>query len=111
MPAMLMGTYSYMAPENFKFGTKSVDHRVDIYAVGILLYYLLARKPLLTFKKEKDVFEFANSAAKINIPNIPGVPAAVVKFLEKAIAKDPDERFQSCAEALKEANHVMMEII
>jgi hypothetical protein len=106
-----MGTYSYMAPENFKFGSGSVDHKVDIYAVGILLYNLIAKRPLLEFTSPKQVYEFAQSPAEITVPEMHGTPPAIRKFLEKLIAKDPNERFQTCAEVLKEANHVMMEII
>ena len=94
----LMGTPVYMSPEQC-LGTKEVDHRSDIYSLGIIIYEMLAGRPpfisegfgeLLSMHlhdKPGSLREFAPQVS-------PEVEFAVLRML----AKKPDERYQSMAE-------------
>ncbi|HEX5098123.1 MAG TPA: serine/threonine-protein kinase, partial [Polyangiaceae bacterium] len=98
----VMGTPYYMAPEQAK-GAKDIDHRVDLYAAGVILYEALAgRVPFLadTFNELlfKIVLEKPEPLAKV-APHVDPVLAGIV---ETAMAREPGERFQT-AEALRDA--------
>jgi tRNA A-37 threonylcarbamoyl transferase component Bud32 len=96
---MIFGTPEYMSPEQAK-GEK-VDHRVDIYASGIILYELLTGRVPFTADTfmgilTKHMFE-APPAPSTMVPNC-AVPADVEAIILKALQKDREYRFQSMAE-------------
>jgi serine/threonine-protein kinase len=98
----VMGTPYYMAPEQAK-GAKDIDHRVDIYAAGVILYEALAgRVPFLadTFNELlfKIVLEKPDPLAKV----APHVDPVLAGIIETTMARDPAERFQT-TEALRDA--------
>ena len=113
----VMGTPDYMAPENLRKGSKKVDHRADMYSVGILLYYLITGETPRKFSQmgtNEGIAEavlFANRDEERAIPDYKNIPAPVVRFLDRITAKHPEQRFQDYKEALREANHVLSEII
>ncbi|HTN44488.1 MAG TPA: serine/threonine-protein kinase [Nitrospiria bacterium] len=95
---ILKGKLSYMAPEQ-AWG-RPVDRRADIFAVGILLYELLTGHKL--FKGDNDF----NTLEKVREAQVEPPPTSlnqqVAPELEaiilKALAKEPDQRFQSASE-------------
>jgi len=96
---MIFGTPEYMSPEQAK--GERVDHRVDVYAVGIILYELLTgRVPFLadTFMGTltKHMFEAPPAPAAV----APGVmiPPDAEAIILKALQKERDYRFQSMGE-------------
>ncbi len=105
---MIFGTPEYMSPEQAA-GKAELDHRVDIYALGVIFYEVLTgRVPFVgdTFMGvlTQHMFEPVPTLAETN-PNVK-VPAAIEAFIGRALAKNPDERFQTCEEmyaALDEA--------
>lgn len=100
-----MGTPAYMSPEQGM--GKKVDHRTDIYALGIILYEMLtgsvphrAETPIATVMRR--INEPLPLPRSIN----PNIPEAVERVLLKTLATDPTHRFDSAGEmaaALKEA--------
>ncbi len=100
---MLMGKLGYVAPEQASL-EKQWDHRVDIFAAGILLYELLTKqKP---FPKATDVESLIESRrAKVVPPTAidPRLPKDVDAIIGRALAYDPDKRYpdaRSFADAL-----------
>ena len=95
------GTPRYVAPESV-YGTEKVDHRVDIYNLGAVAYWLLAGLPL--FASSSDV-ELIVDHVK-TIPQRPSqiseiaIPAALEDFVMKCLEKSPDARYQSASEML-----------
>ncbi|MDI1449997.1 serine/threonine-protein kinase [Polyangium sp. 6x1] len=94
---MIMGTPSYMSPEQAK-GQK-IDHRTDIYAVGAILYALLTgRKP---FDGEDPTAIMARVLREDPPPPRavePTISGAVEDIIQKAMAKDPQHRPASVKE-------------
>jgi serine/threonine protein kinase len=90
---MLMGKLGYVAPEQASLETRW-DHRVDIFAAGILLYELLTKqKP---FPKATDVESLiASRKAKVVPPTTldPRLPREIDQILSKALAYDPSKRY------------------
>jgi serine/threonine-protein kinase len=101
----LLGTPNYMAPERI-LGHK-VDHRTDIFSLGVVLYEMLTRqKPFqgenLTMVSHRIVYEPFTPPRQY----APGLPPAVVAVLEQALEKQPEQRFDSAgllAAKLREA--------
>ncbi|HEX9050237.1 MAG TPA: serine/threonine-protein kinase [Anaeromyxobacter sp.] len=92
---MLMGKLGYVAPEQASL-EKSWDHRVDVFAAGIILYELLTKqKP---FPKATDVESLIESRkAKVVPPTAidPRLPKDVDAIIAKALAYDPEKRYAS----------------
>ena len=87
----LLGTPSYMSPEQIK--GQGIDHRTDIYAVGITLYELIVGKPPFSDSKDREeLFDLIQSGS---IPPIRGNDT-VNEIIQKATAKNKAERYQSC---------------
>ena len=104
----LLGTPHYIAPEHAA-SSKYVDHRVDIYALGVTLYQMLCGS--LPFAG-KDLVQLITAHLTQDPPPMRSWGAEVSPLLEqvarKALEKRPEARFQSChdfAEALIAALH------
>jgi WD40 repeat protein/tRNA A-37 threonylcarbamoyl transferase component Bud32 len=98
---MAVGTAAYMSPEQIQ-GVK-VDHRSDIYSMGVTLYEMLTGR--VPFERPKDSdSDFPVLSAHTSQPPppprqfAPGIPVGVESAILKALAKKPEERFQSCEE-------------
>ena len=99
--AHVMGTPSYMSPEQVK--GRAVDGRSDIFSLGVMLYEMITgEKPFpgqsITTVIYKIVNEEPVPPRHVNPAIHPGISAAVMK----ALAKDPEERYHSCRELLED---------
>lgn len=93
---------AYLAPENFS-GLKNVDARSDIYSLGIILYQMLAGEVPFKGETPTDVMlKHAEEEPPAMSEHRSDVPAAIEAVIGKALAKDPDERFQTAAEFVEE---------
>ena len=93
----MMGTPGYMAPEQV-LNAADVDRRVDVFALGALLYTTLAGTP--AFRPDSpEVFDDTIAGRYVPLDQaMPGLPAAVVAAVHKALTPDRDARFADCAE-------------
>ena len=89
----VVGSLRYIAPERLR--GEPIDHRSDQYGLGVILYELPMGAPPF-----EHVDDFALVEAHLNEDPPPmddGVPRALEHVVRKALAKDPDERFESAA--------------
>ena len=99
--AHVMGTPSYMSPEQVK--GRAVDGRSDIFSLGVMLYEMVtSEKPFpgqnITTVIYKIVNEDPVPPRQINPTIHPGISAVVMRALEK----EPDQRYQNCREMLED---------
>src|SRR6202790_4292768 len=99
--AHVMGTPSYMSPEQVK--GRAVDGRTDIFSLGVMLYEMVTgEKPFpgqnITTVIYKIVNEDPVPPRQIDPSIHPGISAVVMK----ALAKEPEQRYQSCREMLED---------
>lgn len=101
----VVGTPSYMSPEQCR--GDAVDHRSDIFSVGVVLYELLSgRKPFGGSGFSQVLFKVVNDDPSPLPPIETGGSAALGAVVRQALAKDPAHRFPSAeafANALKRA--------
>lgn len=94
-----IGTFSYMSPEQF-LDAKTIDHRSDIYSLGVMLYYMTTGRLPFPFRKETGQ-GFLGMMLKVQHeqPAVPvEAPAALQPLIMKCLEKQVDARFQSCDE-------------
>jgi tetratricopeptide (TPR) repeat protein/predicted Ser/Thr protein kinase len=105
----VMGTPHYMSPEQVR-GLKT-DARSDVFAVGCLFYELLTgRKPFDAESMHAVLFKVIQEEPPPLVEAAPGTPAPLVQIVEKALAKNPDERFANAGEMLdwlRRARHAL----
>ena len=90
---LVSGTPAYISPEQAQ-GLK-VDRRTDIYSLGVVLYEILAGR--VPFEGETNwtiIYKHIHETP----PPIPGIQPAIQHVLYRALAKSPDERYQTCGE-------------
>jgi ligand-binding sensor domain-containing protein/tRNA A-37 threonylcarbamoyl transferase component Bud32 len=101
----IIGTPAYMSPEQGM--GRPVDHRCDIYSLGVMLYELVTgRVPFEAETPLAVLLKHINDPLPLPRQLRPDLPEAVERVILKAMAKVPDDRYQSAqamANALKEA--------
>lgn len=103
----IVGTPAYMAPEQLRGG--DIDHRADIYSLGIVLYHMMTGKPPFESSESnvvsliyKQLEESPQPPHELN----PEITPAIEDVIMTALEKDPDKRFESVAlmvDALRQA--------
>lgn len=94
----LMGTPLYMSPEQAK-GEMSVDHRADIYSMGVMLYEMLAGRPPFEGGNYFQLLWKHGNEVPLPLHEVrASVPASVSDAVMRSLSKDPADRFQSTAQ-------------
>jgi hypothetical protein len=100
---IVYGTPGFMAPEQLR--GKPVDPRCDVYALGATLYHLLSRKPPHHAETADAMMKAAVNAPPQPIGDlVPGVPSELSTIIDKALAHDPDARYQNAREMAEDLN-------
>ncbi len=100
-PGAVMGTVSYMSPEQAR--GMEVDARTDIFSFGILLYELLAGSQPFTGASASDVMaEILKTEPAPLAEAAPGTPRELERIVSRALRKDREERYPTGAEMLAE---------
>ena len=95
-----LGTPTYMAPEQAS-GDPNLDHRADIYALGVVGYEIFAGRPPFQGGSSQQILMAHLSTPPEPLSNLrPDLPPALVAVLMRALAKAPSERWQT-AESLR----------
>ncbi len=103
----LLGTPAYMAPEQIK-GERSIDHRVDIYALGVILFEAVAgRRPF----EAKTTILLAEKVVHDEAPLLsavfPAAPQALVEVCSRALARDRGGRYDSARDLADDLERAM----
>ena len=97
---MIAGTPSYIAPEAWRGTSKTLDHRIDVYALGVIVFRALSGK---LPPPSSDVLEICKWATTGVRPSLhaqrASLPAAIDPWVQRTLAIDPAKRFQSVREA------------
>ncbi len=96
-----MGTPVYMSPEQVK-ADKSIDHRSDIYSLGVTMYYALSGKPPYDVNTNSQ-FEIFTKIVHEPLPELES-KSYLAELVRKACQKDREQRFQSCEEWIEVFN-------
>ncbi len=91
----LLGTVAYVAPEQGLEGHS--DPRSDLYSLGVVLYELLAQRPPFDADTPLAVL-LRHVNDPLPLPGDPAMPQPLERLLLKALAKRPEERYQSAGE-------------
>jgi serine/threonine-protein kinase len=93
----LKGKYAYMSPEQVL--GNPVDRRADVFSLGVVLFELLTAQRLFWRDSEYKMFQ---AIVEDSIPSLmelrPGLPPAIAQVAERALSRDPDQRFASAQE-------------
>jgi serine/threonine-protein kinase len=94
----VMGTPYYMAPEQAK-GSRQLDHRVDLYAVGVVMYEALTGKvPFDAETFNELLFKIVLETPRPIEELAPGMDPNLCAIVRRAMAREPNERFQTAEE-------------
>lgn len=91
---LILGTVSYMSPEQAKGET--VDARTDIFSLGVLLYEMsTGRTPFTATSTTETIANLINRDAEPMSRFANGVPEELQRIVSKMLRKDPDDRYQT----------------
>ena len=93
-PDAVFGTVDYMSPEQIRSASK-VDHRTDLWSLGVILYELLTGKTPYHGDARSVIAQIVSDPVRPPTVLVPDLPPSLVGTVMKALHKDPDKRFQS----------------
>ncbi len=94
----MMGTSHYMAPEQIA-GDREADHRIDIYACGVILYQMLVgHVPFDATSVHGVIYKIMNEQPPPLSAQRDGLPAGIEDIIRRAMARDREHRFQAAAD-------------
>ena len=105
----VLGTIAYMSPEQAR--GQSVDHRSDIFSIGVVLYEMAAGKLPFTGPSAFDTMHaivYGETPALTTMRA--GLPVSLQRVVERCLRKDPAERYQNLAETVTDLKKVKREI-
>ncbi|MEM7678145.1 MAG: serine/threonine-protein kinase, partial [Myxococcota bacterium] len=95
-PDLVKGKFRYLAPEYIT--SREVDHRVDVYSMGVVLFECLSGGPWTELRSTHAMRKIVNEGLPVDRLNALGVPPPVVELVRRAVSRDPAERYQSAAQ-------------
>jgi Tol biopolymer transport system component len=97
----VLGTPAYMAPEQIA-GDPHIDHRADIYSVGVLAYELLAGRPPFVGESREAILTAHLSATPASLAtHRHDVPEPLAELVMRCLAKQPSDRWQTADELVE----------
>jgi tetratricopeptide (TPR) repeat protein len=106
---MIKGKIAYMSPE--QASGHPIDHRSDIFSTGIILYELVTGKRMFTGADTLQILAKV-SRAEFEPPEdvCTSLSPKICRILNKALTKDPDQRYPSCGEMLTDIEECLYEL-
>jgi serine/threonine-protein kinase len=103
--AVLIGTPQYMAPEQALGKNSEIDARTDLFALGCIVYEMLSGAPPFAGEGSSIVqviFRIVHTHPEPLASRCPEAPAHVIAAVERALSKDPKDRYQDVASFITE---------
>lgn len=102
----LRGKMCYLSPEQIR--DDRLDHRSDVFACGILLWEMLAGRPLYLRDTDAEAMEAITQGQYRSLRSIrPELPVVLDDLIRRALSVSKKSRFQSCAEMNAEMNRIL----
>lgn len=106
----LLGTLRYMSPEQAQARPAGVDHRTDIYSLGITLYELVAGRPAFLGTARQELLRQVLFDAPPSLRRIaPNIPKPLATIIGKAIAKEPTDRYATADDLAEDLQRFLEE--
>ena len=101
MPAPIVGTVPYMAPEQIE--GHEVDARTDIFSFGVVLYEMVCgRRPFAGDSRASLMAAIVAAEPPPLLSLQPRTPASLERLIRRCLAKDPDDRWQTARDLAAE---------
>ena len=98
-PGLIMGTVSYMSPE--QSAGHAVDHRTDIWSTGVVLYEMITGEvPFQGKDIHRQIIAIQEQEPAPLSQQVEGVPERLEEIVNKCLAKEKDERYQTAKDLL-----------
>ena len=104
----ILGTPSYMAPEQARGDSAQISPRTDVYSLGAVLYELLTGRP--PFREENQlntILQVLEGEPTLPHRVKPGIPLELERIVMRAIEKDPANRYESAAALADDLEHYL----
>ena len=106
---VIRGKFSYMSPEQAQGET--VDHRADIYALGVVFYEILSGRRLYEFSNALEAMHTLVKKTIVPIKELrPDIPDTLNSIVMKCLEKDKEVRYQRAKEILKDLTRFRKEL-
>src|SRR5437867_6255631 len=108
-PGVIMGTVSYMSPEQAR--GLAVDARTDIWSLGVMIYEMAAGRQPFEGETASDVMSLILQKEPLPLAySWPEVPAELERIVRKALRKDKEERYQTIKDLLIDLRNLRKEL-
>jgi eukaryotic-like serine/threonine-protein kinase len=98
-PGIVVGTSVYMSPE--QAAGKPVDARTDIWSLGVMLYEMIARRQPFEGTTQMELLARVLESEPVPLRrHAPEIPPELQRIVNKALVKDPDQRYQTMKDLL-----------
>ncbi len=108
-PGIVMGTLSYMSPEQAR--GLNVDTRTDIWSLGVMIYEMAAGRQPFEGETASDVMSLILQKEPLPLTHsLPEVPGELERIVRKALRKDKEERYQTIKDLLIDLRNLRKEL-
>jgi serine/threonine-protein kinase len=104
----IVGTIPYMAPERLR--NETLDGRSDIFAAGVVLYQILTGKLPFTGLETEIMFKILREPFPLPSTVNPDCPPSLEYIVDRALAKNPDDRYQTAEEMAADLSTAVSEL-
>jgi eukaryotic-like serine/threonine-protein kinase len=103
------GTAGYMSPEQARGG--QIDHRTDIFSLGVVIYEMVTGKLPFTGKSSVEIMHSVMHTKPIPLAELdPTLPLRLQQIIERSMAKEPGQRYQTMREFHEELRQVLRDV-
>lgn len=103
---VILGTPRYMSPEQAATAAGQMDHRSDLYSLGVTIYELLTCRPVFEGETPQEILGQILAREPVAPRRLnPSIPVDLERVVMRAMAKKPEDRYQSAGELEEDLRH------